>query len=43
VAAISVSSAAQYMTDGHMAELSVSVREIANMISRDLGALPKTR
>ncbi len=43
VAAISVSSAAQYMTDEHMAELSISVQETANMISSDLGALPKTR
>ncbi len=41
VAAISVSSAAQYMTDAHMAALSVSVQETANRISSDLGALPK--
>jgi len=30
------------MTDDHMADLSVSVQETANMISSDLGALPKT-
>ena len=41
VAAISVSSAAQYMTDEHMAELATSVQDTANKISRDLGALPK--
>jgi DNA-binding IclR family transcriptional regulator len=39
VAAISVSSAAQYMTDDHMAALSVSVQETARHISSDLGAL----
>jgi DNA-binding IclR family transcriptional regulator len=43
VAAISVSSAAQYMTDDHLAALSVSVQGTANMISADLGALPQTR
>jgi DNA-binding IclR family transcriptional regulator len=37
VAAISVSSAAQYMDDGRMATLSSDVRETANKISHELG------
>lgn len=37
VAAISVSSAAQYMDDGRMAALSGEVRETANKISHELG------
>jgi DNA-binding IclR family transcriptional regulator len=38
IAAISVSSAAQYMTPEHMAELSISVQATAHAISGDLGA-----
>lgn len=41
VAAISVSSAAQYMSDARMADLTGTVTEIANAISRDLGWSPK--
>lgn len=37
VAALSVSSAAQYMSDGRMAELTVTVTETADAISRELG------
>jgi DNA-binding IclR family transcriptional regulator len=37
VAAISVSSAAQYMDDDRMAALSAEVRETAQKISTDLG------
>lgn len=43
VAAISVSSAAQYMDDGRMAELSGDVRETAQRISSDLGWSPDVR
>lgn len=41
IAAISVSSAAQYMSDTRMAELTGTVMEAANAISRDLGWSPK--
>jgi DNA-binding IclR family transcriptional regulator len=41
VAAVSVSSAAQYMSDARMAELTVTVTDAANAISRDLGWSPK--
>lgn len=41
VAALSVSSAAQYMSDERMAELTRTVTEAANAISADLGWLPK--
>ncbi|MES3153957.1 IclR family transcriptional regulator [Sphingomonas faeni] len=37
VGAISVSSAAQYMSDDRMDELSNTVREVANAVSRDIG------
>ncbi|MBO9622536.1 MAG: IclR family transcriptional regulator [Sphingomonas sp.] len=43
VAAISVSSAAQYMDDGRMDELSGEVRETAQRISSDLGWSPDVR
>lgn len=43
VAAISVSSAAQYMDDDRMAELSAQVRETAQQISTDLGWSPDVR
>jgi DNA-binding IclR family transcriptional regulator len=43
VAAISVSSAAQYMDDDRMAELSSEVRETAQRISTDLGWSPDVR
>jgi DNA-binding IclR family transcriptional regulator len=43
VAAISVSSAAQYMDDDRMAELSADVRETARRISTDLGWSPDVR
>lgn len=43
VAAISVSSAAQYMDDDRMAELSAEVRETARQISTDLGWSPDVR
>ena len=43
VAAISVSSAAQYMDDERMAALSVEVRETAQRISTDLGWSPDVR
>lgn len=43
VAAISVSSAAQYMDDNRMAELSADVRETAQRISGDLGWSPDVR
>jgi len=43
VAAISVSSAAQYMDDARMAELSGEVRETAQRISGDLGWSPDVR
>lgn len=43
VAAISVSSAAQYMDNERMAALSVDVRETARSISTDLGWSPDTR
>jgi DNA-binding IclR family transcriptional regulator len=43
VAAISVSSAAQYMDDERMAELSVEVRNAAQKISTDLGWSPDVR
>lgn len=42
VAAISVSSAAQYMSDVRMAELTKTVTDAANAISGDLGWTPKT-
>ena len=42
VAAVSVSSAAQYMSDARMAELTKTVTDAANAISRDLGWSPKT-
>jgi DNA-binding IclR family transcriptional regulator len=41
IAALSVSSAAQYMSDARMAELTRTVREAADAISGDLGWLPK--
>lgn len=41
-AAISVSSAAQYMDDARMAALSAEVRDAANRISADLGWRPAT-
>ena len=41
VAAISVSSAAQYMSDARMAELTKTVTDAANAISGDLGWTPK--
>lgn len=41
VAALSVSSAAQYMSDARMAELTKTVTDAANAISADLGWLPK--
>ena len=41
VAAVSVSSAAQYMSDARMAELTKTVTDAANAISRDLGWSPK--
>jgi DNA-binding IclR family transcriptional regulator len=41
VAAVSVSSAAQYMSDARMAELTRTVTDAANAISRDLGWSPK--
>jgi DNA-binding IclR family transcriptional regulator len=43
VAAISVSSAAQYMDDERMATLSVEVRDTAQRISTDLGWSPDVR
>ncbi|WP_404339590.1 IclR family transcriptional regulator [Sphingomonas sp. MMS12-HWE2-04] len=43
VAAISVSSAAQYMDDERMTELSAEVRETAQQISTDLGWSPDVR
>ena len=43
VAAISVSSAAQYMDDARMAELSGEVRNAAQLISTDLGWSPDVR
>ncbi|UZK64676.1 IclR family transcriptional regulator [Sphingomonas sp. M1-B02] len=43
VAAISVSSAAQYMDDDRMSELSSEVRETAQKISTDLGWSPDVR
>ena len=43
VAAISVSSAAQYMGDGRMESLTSEVVETANAISRDLGWNPEAR
>ncbi len=43
VAAISVSSAAQYMDDGRMATLSADVRATADAISRDLGWTPDAK
>lgn len=42
VAALSVSSAAQYMSDSRMAELTKTVTDAANAISADLGWRPKT-
>lgn len=42
VGAISVSSAAQYMSDARMADLSDEVRRTAHAISRDLGWAPDT-
>lgn len=42
VAAISVSSAAQYMSDARMAELTKTVIDAADAISGDLGWTPKT-
>ena len=42
VAAISVSSAAQYMSDARMAELTKTVTDAANAISGDLGWTPKS-
>ena len=41
IAAISVSSAAQYMSDARMAELTATVMDAANAISLDLGWSPK--
>jgi len=41
VGAISVSSAAQYMSDERMGELSETVREVADAVSRDLGWVVK--
>jgi DNA-binding IclR family transcriptional regulator len=41
IAALSVSSAAQYMSDARMAELTRTVRDAADAISGDLGWLPK--
>jgi len=41
IAAISVSSAAQYMSDDRMAELTATVMDAANAISLDLGWSPK--
>lgn len=41
IAALSVSSAAQYMSDARMAELTKTVREAADAISSDLGWMPK--
>ena len=41
VAALSVSSAAQYMSDARMAELTKTVRDAADAISSDLGWMPK--
>lgn len=41
VAALSVSSAAQYMSDARMAELTRTVRDAADAISCDLGWMPK--
>ena len=41
VAALSVSSAAQYMSDARMTELTKTVTDAANAISADLGWLPK--
>jgi DNA-binding IclR family transcriptional regulator len=41
VAALSVSSAAQYMSDARMAELTKTVTAAANAISADLGWQPK--
>ncbi len=43
VAAISVSSAAQYMDDDRMTDLSAEVRETARQISTDLGWSPDVR
>jgi DNA-binding IclR family transcriptional regulator len=42
VAALSVSSAAQYMSDARMSELTKTVTEAADAISADLGWSPKT-
>lgn len=42
VAAISLSSAAQYMSDARMAELTKTVTDAANAISRELGWAPKS-
>lgn len=42
VAALSVSSAAQYMSDARMAELSKTVTEVAQGVSRELGWSPRT-
>jgi DNA-binding IclR family transcriptional regulator len=42
VAALSVSSAAQYMSDTRMADLTRTVMDAANAISSDLGWTPKT-
>ncbi|MNE97019.1 Transcriptional regulator KdgR [compost metagenome] len=42
VAAISVSSAAQYMSDARMSELTRTVTDAANAISADLGWSPKS-
>ncbi|KAK0331866.1 hypothetical protein LTR94_027203, partial [Friedmanniomyces endolithicus] len=41
VAALSVSSAAQYMSDARMTELTQTVTQAANAISADLGWTPK--
>ena len=41
VAALSVSSAAQYMSDARMTELTKTVTEAADAISADLGWSPK--
>ena len=41
VAAISVSSAAQYMDDGRMSELTADVKGVAEQISRELGYAPR--
>ena len=43
IAAVSVSSAAQYMSDSRMSELTTTVREIADAISVDLGWSPNPK